>query len=259
MPRPGSVNYHVHSSQRQAFGIDAEGRAGHLVSPHLVPTRVMMNDLREHESSVSIAADGVAYLHAPTRVISFDEGDAWRSSYDAELETLLSREVAAKKVIVFDHTVRVDDPSAERRPARNVHSDYSRLGAKDRLTEVLGEQEAMRWERGHYAFINVWRPISAPVKSAPLGFVRPKSVAQDDWVRIDLDYPDRVGHILGLVASSKHEWVFRSEMTPDEVVVFTTFDSSGRPPVAHSAVDLEDDDSNHFIRRSIESRTLVLY
>jgi hypothetical protein len=153
----------------------------------------------------------------------------------------------------------VDDPNAERKPARNVHTDYSDAGAHQRLIDVLGADAAAEWSAGHYAFINVWRPIEAPINSAPLGFVRPSSVPDEDWILLDLIYPDRRGHIMGLVANPAHEWIYRSRMTPDEVVYFNIYDHRGRPAVAHSALDLVEDPSVHTIRRSIESRTLVRF
>ena len=160
---------------------------------------------------------------------------------------------------MFDHTVRVDDPEAIRKPARNVHSDYSVDGAKQRLTDILGENKAGEWNEGHFAFINVWRPVEAAINSAPLGFIRPSSTAEEDWILLDLIYPDRTGQIMGLAANPDHEWVYMSKMTPDEVVYFNIYDNQGRPSIAHSALDMVEDPTIRTIRKSIESRTLVRY
>lgn len=257
--REGVVNYHVRSPVRQAYRIDA-GAVGALVSPEHVTTRVPVRDVRAAGVSVSFRADGVAFTHAPTSVESFSESQDWKAIYDAELTALLVAELGAAEVVVFDHTVRVDDPQADRKPARNVHTDYSPEGAQDRLTDILGATRAADWAEGHYAFVNVWRPIAEAVNSAPLGFVRPSSVADDDWVLLDLVYPDRLGHIMGLVCNPTHEWLYQSSMTPDEVVYFNIYDHRGLPAIAHSAIDdlVEDPDADT-LRRSIESRTLVRY
>ena len=50
----------------------------------------------------------------PTRVFSFGDDDSWPPLYERELTALLTRELGAQEVLVFDHTVRVDDPSAVR-------------------------------------------------------------------------------------------------------------------------------------------------
>jgi len=259
MPRVGTVNYHIHSPEQQAFHIDAGGVVGKLISPELVVTGVSVNDVRDEEHSVSFAEDSVAFEYSPTKVLSFAHDDSWKYTYEQELHELLTQKLGAKRVVVFDHTVRVDNPNSTRQPARNVHSDYSPKGAHQRLIDLLGKEEADKWSQGHYAFINVWRPIEHPINSAPLGFVRPSSVSEKDWILIDLIYPDRIGSIMGLAANDKHEWVYRSKMTPDEIAFFNIYDNRGLPSIGHSALDLIEDESLSTIRKSIESRTLVQY
>ncbi|MEM6382278.1 MAG: CmcJ/NvfI family oxidoreductase [Pseudomonadota bacterium] len=258
MTRTGTVNYHVHKPQRQAFEIDAGGVVGVLVSPELVETEIPVRDLRDGETTVSFADDSVRLTTAPSAVKDFSE-DGWRSTYDTELTYILRRKLPAQEVVIFDHTIREDDPNSDRKPARNVHSDYSEEGAKNRLFDILGSERAREWEQGHYAFINVWRPIGAWINSAPLGFIRPSSVSEDDWILIDLIYPDRRGHILGLVANADHEWVYLSKMTPQEVAIFNIYDNRGLASIGHSAIDLVEDPTITRIRKSIESRTLVRY
>lgn len=259
MHRHGYVNYHVHTPERQAFHIDAGGIAGNLISPELKKTQIEVNDVRRPDVSVDFATDSVSFASFPTVVTDFSDCSAWQSTYNAELTLLLSRELRAKEVIIFDHTVRIDDPAADRKPARNVHSDYSEDGAKRRLIDILGSEKAAAWSEGHYAFINVWRPIGHPINSAPLGFLRPSSVPEEDWLLLDLIYPDRTGQIMGIVWGPTHEWIYQSRMTPDDVAFFRIYDSDGRPSVAHSAIDLIEDESITTIRQSIESRTLVRY
>lgn len=258
MTRTGTVNYHVHKPEQQAFEIDAGGVVGVLVSPELVETEISVRDVRSGEAAVSFATDSVSLTTAPSSINDFS-ADGWQSTYDEELTDLLRRELSAKDVIIFDHTVREDNPNSDRKPARNVHSDYSEEGAKNRLVDILGTERAAAWEQGHYAFINVWRPVGAAINSAPLGFVRPSSVAAEDWILIDLIYPDRKGHILGLAANANHEWVYQSKMTPDEVAIFNIYDNRGLASIAHSAIDLVENPSITRIRKSIESRTLVRY
>ena len=259
MPSTGTVNYHVHRDHRQAFEIDAGGIVGRMISPELKVLEVPLQDIRKTDTVPSFVDDSVGFTQAPTQVTSFSDINNWQAAYDAELTKLLTRELAAKEVIVFDHTVREDDPNSDRKPARNVHSDYSQEGAEKRLIDILGPKKATDWSRGHYAFINMWRPVDNPINSAPLGFVRPASVASEDWILIDLIYPDRRGHIMGLAANDKHEWIYQSKMTPDEVVFFNIYDNCGRPSIGHSAIDLVEDPNIDTIRKSIESRTLVRY
>ena len=258
MTRTGTVNYHVHKPERQAFHIDAGGVVGNLISPELAATDVSVRGVRKGEAQVNFQVDSVAFRHFPTNVTAF-KGDAWEATYDQELTELLTRELGAKEVVLFDHTVRIDDPNSDRRPARNVHSDYSQEGAERRLVDLIGADRAAEWSEGHYAFINVWRPIDNPINSAPLGFIRPASIPEEDWILIDLIYPDRLGHIMGIAANDDHEWVYQSKMTPEEVAFFNIYDNRGLASIAHSAFDMVEDPSIHTPRKSIESRTLVRY
>lgn len=258
MQPTGIVNYHVHKAERQAFELDAGGIAGNLISPELAPTRVSLTDMRKAERSTEFKRDAVEFAHAPSRVADFS-GSGWQELYDAELKRLLSDKLNAQEVVVFDHTVRVDDPEATRKPARNVHSDYSEDGARQRLIDLLGQDRAQEWSDWHYAFINIWRPVDHPINSAPLGFVRPSSVDPDDWILLDLIYPDRIGQIMGLVGNRNHEWVYLSKMTPNEIAIFNIYDNQGLPSIAHSALDMIEDPEITTMRKSIESRTLVRY
>ena len=259
MLRHGYVNYHVHKPERQAFHIDAGGVVGNLVSPELQRTQIEVRDVRAPDMSVDFANDSVGFAVFPTAVPDFSDTSEWRTIYDAEVSALLSDKLGAKDVIIFDHTVRTDDPNADRKPARNVHSDYSEEGAKQRLIDTLGSEDAEVWSQGQYAFVNVWRPLGHPINSAPLGFLRPSSVPQEDWLLLDLIYPDRKGQIMGIVHGPTHEWIYQSKMTPDEVAVFNIYDNHGLPSIAHSAIDLIEDESITTIRKSIETRTLVRY
>ncbi|MDF3416646.1 hypothetical protein HKX54_19415 [Sulfitobacter sp. M57] len=205
MQLTGTVNYHVHSDARQAFHIDAGGVTGELISPELAATVIDVKDVRMGDAAVRFAVDSVGFLRAPTKVTNFTAGELWKAEYDRELTDLLKQEVEARDVVIFDHTVRVDDPNSDRKPARNVHSDYSPEGAQQRLIDILGAEKAEDWSAGHYGFINVWRPVDASINSAPLDLVRPSSVEKEDWVLVDLIHPDRLGHIMGLAANDGHE------------------------------------------------------
>lgn len=254
-----SVNYHVKKPTPQAFEFDVDGIIGNLLSPELVTTDVKVADLRDANFEPNFQCDGIEFIGQASQVKNFENGGDWTDTYEQELMDLLKSRIEAKEVIVFDHTVRIDDPDAARRPARNVHNDYNRAGAKQRLIDLVGEEQAEIFSEAGYGFVNVWRPVENIIKSSPLGFIRPTSMQSDDWMDIDLIYPDRLGQILGVAANDRHDWFFKSHMTPDEAVIFNIYDSKGRPHLAHSALDLPSDVHASIPRKSIESRTLVRY
>ncbi len=254
-----SVNYHVPRDEPQAFRFDVNGVEGNLVSPELVATKVQVKDLREKSCKVNFDDDGITFQFAPTKVRRFDGERDWEPDYNQEVSDLLTRTIGAKEVLVFDHTVRVDDLSAARKPARNVHNDYSAKGANQRLIDLLGQELGDAYQKGKFGFVNLWRPIEFPISSSPLGFIRPSSIAPEDWMTIELIYPDRRGQILGVAANPNHEWFYLSNMTPDEVTIFNIYDNQDRPYLAHSALDVVGQLPSSVPRKSIETRTLVRY
>ena len=159
MTKTAIVNYHVHKNERQAFELDAGGIAGNLISPELAPVQVALNDVRKKEHPVRFEHDAVEFVSAPSAVEDFS-GEEWQPIYDEELRRLLTDRLGVRDVLIFDHTVRVDDPDAARKPARNVHSDYSEDGAKQRLIDLLGPDKSTEWSKGHYGFISLrWIPL----------------------------------------------------------------------------------------------------
>ena len=253
------VNYHIKKQTPQAFEFDVDGIVGNLVSPELVETHVRVKDVRGGPNALEFDKDGIAFLTAATTIHDFETSENWRRVYDAELADLLEGVIGAEEVFVFDHTVRVDDATAERRPARNVHNDYSKEGAEQRLLDLVGEERAADFRAGNYGFVNVWRPIDHVIRTSPLGFIHPSSMQPEDWMNIELIYPDRRGQILGVAENAAHEWFYQSHMSPDEIAIFNIYDNGGRPHLAHSALDLAEGHVASEPRKSIESRTLVRY
>ncbi len=254
-----TVNYHVKTNDVQAFHFDVDGVMGNLISPELVSVKVAVTDIRKKTCPVNFDEDGIIFISSPTNVDAFDESEAWASDYESELTVILQQQIKAKEVIVFDHTVRVDDPNATRRPARNVHNDYSEGGVAKRLVDIVGAQRAREFQQGHFGFVNVWRPVEYKIPSSPLGFICPRSMQANDWMNIEFEYPDRKGQILGVAENKAHKWFYQSEMTPEEAIIFNIYDNRGKPHLAHSALDMEGDNIATKPRKSIETRTLVRY
>lgn len=254
-----SVNYHVKRDFSQAFQFDVDGIEGNLISPELRPTEVKVRDLKGSPEKLNFDNDGITFVHAESKVRDFTCNEEWTTGYEQEISALLKGTIGAQDVLVFDHTVRIDEANAVRKPARNVHNDYTEKAANQRLIDLIREEKAAEYQQGRFAFVNVWRPIEQAITSSPLGFIHPNSVTVDDWLTIDLVYPNRKGEILGVTANSAHDWFYRSNMTPDEVIIFNIYDNQGRPYLAHSALDIVGQAIPSIPRKSIETRTLVRY
>ncbi len=116
MSANASVNYHIKSSEPQAFRFDVDGIIGNLVSPELIPTEIEVCDLRGNLNAVDFESDGIVFKHHKSEVSDFPDSGDWRETYDIELTATLKEQIGAKNVVIFDHTVRIDDQNAERRP-----------------------------------------------------------------------------------------------------------------------------------------------
>lgn len=254
-----NVNYHLHKDESQAFHFDVDGIVGNIKMPELVTCEVNVEDLREQKHKLNFIDDGIVLLSTKEKQQKYSPLSDWLTTYTEQVVDLLKSTIAAKEVLVFDHTVRIDNQDATRKPARNVHNDYDPQGANQRLVDLVGEKEASEYQAGHFAFVNVWRPLNSPIKSTPLGFIRPSSLDSDDWMSIELIYPDRKGSILGVAKNPAHQWFYVSAMTPNEVAIFNIFDNKGQPFLAHSALDVVDQTPTDKPRQSIETRTLIRY
>ncbi|MGH1373766.1 MAG: CmcJ/NvfI family oxidoreductase [Cellvibrionaceae bacterium] len=253
------VNYHVTSDEPQAFHIDANGVKGKILSPILAPKKIEVLDARDSNTEADFWRDSLLFVQSPSSVQNFIDSKSWENNYNQQIVELLKQQLGATEAIVFDHTIRIDDPDSNRKPARNVHSDYSEAGAHERLKDLIGPERVKQWQADHFGFVNLWRPIETPIKTAPLGFIRPQSVDAADWLELSLIYPDRIGQIMGVLPNHNHEWVYLSNMTPDEVAIFNIYDNQGLPSIGHSALDLIENQPTQAIRKSIETRTLIRY
>jgi len=83
------------------------------------------------------------------------------SVYYAELEQLVKELSGAKRVAVFDHTLRSGDEAEReaklvREPVLSAHNDYTEWSGPQRVKEIMGD-EAERLLRRRFAIIQVWR------------------------------------------------------------------------------------------------------
>ncbi len=232
---------------------------------HTVPIK----DMRDIADTLSVDHEGFELVRHTTSVTDLYDDDAVENAYNPEVEALLRARFGASKVVVFDVTRRSDsgkgaaNPDGLRGPARRVHADYTVKSGPQRVKDVLGEAEAQRlFDTGaHIIQVNVWRPITGPVKRAPLAVVDSSSLQPEELVATDQVFPDRVGEIYHLAHAPSQRWYYAPEMTADEVLLLKGWDSldDGRTRFnAHGAFELPNMDENAPPRESIELRTLVI-
>lgn len=250
------MQYHEPKISTARILIDADGIPGNRVDPVYHWHEVELLDARAAGARPSFDQDGLCFVTAPSCLREPQQLRTLRDDYERELVELVTEQLRASEVVVFDHTLRGHDAES-RPPSHHVHCDYNATSAHKRMRELLGEQRALEWIEQPHAVVNVWRPLLRPVQRDPLGFVLPSSVAAEDWVDVEIVFPHRRGQIVGLGWNPEHRWVGLEGMRPEEAAVFTVYSSAGVLGVPHAAVALPRVPAQAQPRRSVESRMFV--
>ncbi|MBL4721503.1 MAG: methyltransferase [Alphaproteobacteria bacterium] len=229
---------------------------------------VSIEDFRPLAAKASMDVEGFELLRSPTAVADLYDDEAIDTAYAVEIKALLTERFGATAVHIFDVTRRSDgdvgaaNPDGLRGPANRVHVDYTPKSGPQRTRDVLGDDEAERLFKSgaHIVQVNVWRPISGPVKRSPLALADASSVNADELIATDQIFPDRVGEIYNVAHADTQRWYYAPEMERDEVFLIKGWDSidDGRAKFTpHGAFALQNSQDAP-PRESIEVRTLVV-
>lgn len=191
--------------------------------------------------------------------VDFWNDESVREKYYPEVEQLIKNKIPnTSKVILFDHTVRRQDPNAHRAPVLRAHVDQTKRSGEWRVKlHVEDPEEAKKLLAGRYRIVNVWRPINGPVETAPLA-VGDSGTTADDFVHpIEHRYPHRTGETAGISYSKDTQWWYLSHMKPTERLFLQCLDTVSGTRVPHTAfLDPRSTDKSR-PRESIEVRALV--
>lgn len=229
---------------------------------------VTIHDGRPDADRFALETDGFKFMSYDTAVTDFTDDDQVRDIYYPELEKLLLAETSAEKVVIFDHTIRIGDPEKRdalkvRDPVRSAHNDFTENSAPQRVRDLLPADEAEARLGRRFTSINVWRPLTGPVKTDPIAICAWHSIGEKDLIPAERVYNNRVGGILNLTFNPEQRWTYFPDMETDEIILLKCFDSErdGRARwTAHAAFeDPNGPDPSLPARESIEVRTLLFY
>ena len=227
---------------------------------------VRLTNGRLHLREFDIDKNGFVLVRHPTRVGDFYDDDEVRRVYYPEMEALIKREAGARRVVVFDHTLRTQNQAQRetrqiRDVVRRVHNDYTEFSARKRVRDLMGD-EAEGLLKGHFAIVQTWRPIRLPVESWPLAIADSRTLDEKNMVVTERRYQDRIGQTMAITWDPNHRWYWFPQMQRDEALVFKVFDSEtdGRSRwTAHTAFDDPTSPRDARFRESIEIRTLAFF
>jgi hypothetical protein len=228
--------------------------------------KVPIYDGRAIADQLSLERQGFIFVHHETQVKDFYDETEVRAVYYPEIEQLVKQTSGAKRVVVFDHTLRSADTAIREAkqisgPVRNAHNDYTEWSGPQRVRDLL-PREAEELLQRRFAVVQVWRPIRHPVKREPLGIADARSMGTKELFPSSRVYPDRVGEVYHCAYNPEHRWYYFPNMQRDEAIVFKTFDSAkdGRARrTAHTAFDDPTSPPDAPPRESIEMRTLAFF
>jgi hypothetical protein len=215
--------------------------------------------------ALSLDRNGFELHRCASALSDFSDPAKIESVYYREADALLKEATGAKRVVVFDHTLRdgrVDRHDGVREPVKYIHNDQTFVSGPRRVRDHLPRDEAEQLLKGRVAIVNLWRPIGETVQSSPLALCDSRSIALNDLVASDLVYPDKVGETYALVFNPRHRWYYFPNMTPDEYLLLKIYDSAGdgiARLTAHTAFDDPTSPADAPLRRSIELRALLFF
>lgn len=201
---------------------------------------------------------------------NWEDDDAVRKGLYPEITTFLEQTLGAKRVLVFDHTIRSErnakkpltdeKNTSQRTPVMLVHCDYTAESGPIRVTQLLGAEAEDLLSR-RCAFINVWKPLNV-VEERPLAMCDVQSCQDEDFFKLYLRYRDRDGENYVMQHSDRHKWFYFPKMTPDKVILLKTFDNAtdGRARfVGHTAFEDPTSPKDAPMRESVEIRTICFF
>jgi hypothetical protein len=216
--------------------------------------------------SFSLEENGFLFVEHKTAVKNFFDSAELETVYYPEVAALIQKLAGAKRVHVFDHTLRSGDEAERearllREPVLSAHNDYTEWSGPNRVREVLPE-EAETLLKGRFAIIQVWRAINRPIESNPLAIADARSIPAGDLLLAERRYPHRVGQTYRLKYGAGHRWYYFPKMRRDEALVFKVYDSEkdGRARFTpHTSFDDPTTPPGAPARQSIEARALAFF
>ncbi len=242
----------------------SEGDLARIFTGAIEARRVILQNGRLATDS-HLDTNGFTLRPHPTKMRDFFDVAEIKSVYYPEIEALVSEESGAKRVVIFDHTVRTGDEAMReqqrlREPLFRAHNDYSDWSGPQRVRDILGD-EAEALLKNRFAIIQVWRPIRAPIARHPLALCDARTIARADLIPSERRFPDRVGETYQVAYNPAHAWSYYPGQTRDEAVVFKVFDADPARAryVGHTGFDDPTTPTDAPPRESIEMRCFAFF
>ena len=240
-------------------------------------TEVQVMDAREHPEP-GLHQSGFKLVHSPSAVTDFYDCDQVMETYYEECKATARKLTGAHTTFTYDHIIReagsqYTGGGKTRTQVKtgtakgggyisSVHMDYTDNSTWDKYLEIHGERVPEQFD--HVYALNFWRPLSASPDDNPLAVCDARTVSIDDlqevivygygaenysWYDIGID-------TFSVSASEHQQWYYYPGMTPDDVLVFKSYDSDGVIGRTCPHASFAHPNPLGELRRSIELRVL---
>jgi len=261
------VQFTVNTGETPVSLVQEAGHGADRRSGTYEEREITIHDGRPIADRLDLDREGFILRRHPTAVTDFYDEAEVRRVYYPEMERLVKQATGAAKVLVFDHTIRIDDSGRAdslkvRAPVRNMHNDFTRNSAPQRVRDLLPPDEAEARLGKRFGSINVWRPIVGPVETAPLAVCGWDTLRESDLIPAERRYNDRIGGVLHLTYNPDQRWYYFPKMERGEVVLLKCFDSleDGTAKwTCHGSFQDPNTPAGAKPRESIEIRTLYFF
>lgn len=137
---------------------------------------------------------------------------------------------------------------------QRVHIDQTPTAAIGRLRASL-PNEADTLLENRVRIVNVWRALNGSVERDPLAFAESGSVRDEQLVKVEHRYADRVGETYSVTRGGE-KWFYWSGVGEGERILLQLWDSEGGGRCPHSAFEDGRGEGGR-VRESVEVRALV--
>ena len=216
---------------------------------NLEPHEVDIKDYRGSPEVPTLDRHGFALFDHPYNINSEIDADKIMPTYRPVVDELMRKVTGAPKIV---HTRPVLRWNGERpasapfnsNPARFVHTDYnteSFYGFAHKHLEADPDKE--HWLAGRIVAFNIWRVLTPPPQDMPLAVMDRRTTNPSQQVNA-ISYVDEPARPFSFGSTlwrydEGQRWGYFSDMTPDEALVFVSWDSDShhRAGTAHSSFD----------------------
>ena len=245
---------------------DAIGRTA--TTMRLAPIDMRVTDGRSQQGGFDLDREGFMLVPHHCGITDFLDRSQTDAIYPDEATSLIRELTGAYAAVSTGTNVRFGGPqndyaqTSDHKPAGFPHADFTDEAAN--AMRALGGQDIGEYSR--CAIYNLWRVFSEPPQDFPLAVcdARTVSTEDEDTVQIMLDVPGRDpirANTVVYYPNPDNRWVYFSNMTVDEVLIFKSYDSDTRRPkrVPHTSFINPLVGPEIPSRSSIETRVVAFY